>query len=85
MVRIHNTVWTRCVADGESGKTRKTRKKCGQHRKNADNTGKKADSAKELSRVDPTDVIYSAWTRNGEIKSTGLLLATFNEVHILTY
>ena len=40
---------------------------------------------KELSLVDPTDVICSVWTRNGEIRSTGLLLATFNKLHILKY
>ena len=65
--------------------------KCGKCIKNVDNTEKmwtiqeKRASAKELSRVDPTDVICSLWTRNGEIRLTGLLLATFNKVHILTY
>ena len=65
--------------------------KCGKRVKNADNAEKmqtvqeKHASAEELSPVHPIDVIYSAWTRNGEIRSTGLLLATFNKVHILTY
>ena len=59
--------------------------------KNADNADKtravpeKCASAKELSLVDLANVICSAWTRNGEIRSTGLLLATFNKRHILTY
>ena len=59
--------------------------------KNADDMDKtwtvpeKCANAKELSLVDPTNVICSAWTRNGEIRLTGLLLATFNKVHILTY
>ena len=45
----------------------------------------KRASGEELSPVDPTNVICFAWTRNGEIRSTGLLLATFNKLHILTY
>ena len=71
-------------ADSEKAKTRKMRK-------NADNTEKtrtvqeKRASTEELSLVDPTDVICSSWTRNGEIRSMGLLLATFNKVHKLTY
>ena len=65
--------------------------KRGKRVKNADNTDKmrtvqeKRASAAKLSPVDPTDVICSLWTRNGEIRSTGLLLATFNKVHIITY
>ena len=53
--------------------------------KNADDMDKmqtvpeKYPSTKELSPVDPTDVICSLWTRSGEIRSTGLLLATFNK------
>ena len=45
----------------------------------------KRANAKELSPVDPTNVICSAWTRIGEIRSTGLLLVTFNKLHIQTY
>ena len=45
----------------------------------------KRTSGEDLSLVDPTDVICFAWTRNGEIRSTGLLLATFNKLHTLTY
>ena len=55
---------------------------------NAENTRtvqEKRASAAELSPVDPTNVICSSWTENCEIKLTGLLLATFNKVHILTY
>ena len=65
--------------------------KCGKRVKNADDAEnaqtaqEKRANAAELSPVDPTDVICSSWTRSGEIKSTGLLLATFNKVHILTY
>ena len=65
--------------------------KRGKRVKNMDNVEKmrtvqeKRARAAELSPVDPTDVICSLWTRNGEIRSTGLLLATFNKVHILTY
>ena len=65
--------------------------KCGKHVKKADNVEKtqivqeKHASAEELSPVDPTDVICFSWTRNGEIRSAGLLLATFNKIHILTY
>ena len=76
--------WTRRGADGESAKTRKTRKKRGQRGKTR-TVQEKCASAEELSPVDPTNVICSSWTRNGEIRSTGLLLATFNKVHILTY
>ena len=65
--------------------------KRGKRVKNADDAEKmqtvqeKRASAEELSPVDPTDVICSVWTRNGEIRSMDLLLATFNKVHILTY
>ena len=65
--------------------------KRGKRIKNVDDAEKmrtvqeKCASAAELSPVDPTDVIFSSWTRNGEIRSTGLLLATFNKVYILTY
>ena len=65
--------------------------KCGKCIKNANDAYKmrmvleKSASAEELSPVDPTNVICFAWTRNDEIRSTGLLLATFNKVHILTY
>ena len=65
--------------------------KCGKRIKNADDVDKtwtveeKCASAEELSLVDPTDVICSAWTRNGEIRPMGLLLAAFNKIHILTY
>ena len=65
--------------------------KCGKCVKNADDAEnmrtvqEKRASAAELSPVDPTDVICSLWARSGEIRSTGLLLATFNKVHILTY
>ena len=81
---------TRTNADA----ARRGRRKC----QNAENALKNADnventrtvqekraSAAELSPMDPTDVIYSSWTKNGEIRLTGLLLATFNKVHILTY
>ena len=63
---------------------RRGRRKC----QNAENTWtvqEKRANAAELSPVDPTDVICSSWTKKGEIKMTGLLLATFNKVHILTY
>ena len=59
--------------------------------KNADDVAKTrmvlemCASGEELSPMDLTDVICFVWTRNGEIKSTGLLLATFNKLHILTY
>ena len=74
------------VADGESAKTwricvknaRTTPKKRGR-------VQEKRASAAELSPMDPTNVICSLWTRNGEIRSTGILLATFNKVYILTY
>ena len=65
--------------------------KRGKRIKNVDDVDKtwtipeKCTSGKELSPVDPTNVICSVWTRNGEIRSTGLLLATFNKLHILTY
>ena len=65
--------------------------KRGKRVKNADNAEKprtvqgKCARAAELSPVDPADVICSSRTRSGEIRSTGLLLATFNKVHILTY
>ena len=71
-----------CGADAERAKHRK-------RVKNADNAEKprtvqeKRTSAAELSPVDPTDVICFSWTRSGEIRSTGLLLTTFNKVHIL--
>ena len=91
--RIVDTL--RCIADEvQCGRgTAQTAKvpKCRKHVKNADDAEKmrtvqeKRASAAELSLVDPTDVICSLWTRNGEIRSMGLLLAIFNKVYILTY
>ena len=58
--------------------------KCGKHVKNTDDMDKtwtvleKSTGGEELSLVDPTGVICSAWTRNGDIRSTVLLLDTFN-------
>ena len=85
----------RCIADEDqcgrgTARTAKVPKR-GKRVKNADNAEKtwtvqeKRASAAELSPVDPTDVICSLWTRNDDIRSTGLILATFNKVHILTY
>ena len=81
----------RCIADEDQcgrGAARMKVPKCGKRGKHVEKTRtvqEKHASAAELSLVDPTDVICSLWTRNGEIRSTGLLLATFNKVHILTY
>ena len=63
--------WQNCQNVDDVDKTRTVPVKCA--------------STKKLSPVDPTDLICSFWTRNGEIRSTGLLLATFNKVHMLTY
>ena len=52
MIHIRNMLWTHCIAfwmktnavhciaNGESGKTRKTRKKCKRHGQNTDGIGK---------------------------------------------
>ena len=85
----------RCVVDedqrGRSAAHTAKVPKCRKRVKNAENAEntwtvqEKRASTTELSPVDPTNVICSSWTKNGEIKLMGLLLATFNKVHILTY
>ena len=62
------------------------RGKCVKNAGNVDKTRvvpEKCASGKELSPMDPTDVMCFVWKRNGEIRSMGLLLATFNKLHIL--
>ena len=81
---VRSTSAPRRGADGQSAKMQKTPKNAD----NAENTRtiqEKHASAVELSPVDPADMICSSCTENGEIRLTGLLLATFNKVHILTY
>ena len=76
---IHGAAWT------PKGPKRRKCVKNADHVENTRMVQEKRASAAELSPVEPTDVICSSWTRSGEIRSTGLLLATFNKVHILTY
>ena len=86
MVHACNALQTCCIVLWIA-KVAKRRKRI----KNMDDTDKtrtiqeKCSSAEELSPVDPTNVISYAWTRNGEIRLMGLLLATFNKINILTY
>ena len=85
-VRVRNALQmrtnvARCIVDGKIGKMQKTREKGRQYKKSMP----VAKLARNCHLWTSTNVICSMWTRNGEIKLTGLLLATFNKLHILTY